>query len=151
MNTNTYGIGEREIKFRAWTKRWGMVYEHHKEVSIDVHSNSCWKESIDEECVRLMQYTGLKDKNGVEIYEGDIVETVSGKHYWRYLITTAGEQFGGCLFQILFEDNYSEEDENNTHEKRLHDLSKKYREYVSGGKDQEVIGNVFSNPELLNE
>ena len=71
----------------------------------------------------LMQFTGLKDKNGKEIYEGDILKLKSGKIY------EVGEplHFGHFIFTL--EQNGTE-----------------FGEFDERG---EVIGNVFENPNLL--
>jgi len=64
----------REIEFRAWSPKWKkMLYNNDDNYTIDVHANTAWKESSDDECISLMQYTGLKDCKGIEIYEGDII------------------------------------------------------------------------------
>lgn len=71
--------------------------------------------------VEVMQYTGLTDRNGVEIYEGDIIQ--------------CDEKEWGHLFKELVEWDYSL-------------LDMRENDYCNWW---DVIGNIYENPELLEE
>ena len=112
----------REIKFRAWDKE-NEVMIYPKGILFDgrVVNFSC---GILEpfEGYELMQYTGLKDKNGKEIYEGDIV-----KHaIW------------GDVYEIMFEDG------------GFYVLSS-YDFQTINEYPLEVIGNIFQDGDLLRD
>ena len=109
----------RPIKFRAWDKE-NEVMVYPKGILFDgrVVNFSCGILEPFEGC-ELMQYTGLKDKNGTEIYEGDIVDVVNG--------ITVVTYDDGCFRAKLNGSNYR----------------------LSGWKSVEVIGNIYENPELL--
>lgn len=126
----------REIKFREWDatreelygKGYGMSYA--KRVEYDDNTSFVfsheedlghdgWDKIGNKRYRKLMQYTGLKDTTGKEIYELDVVENERGK---LYLINfhegsfLAGDYFFGS---------------------------------ISAGKEISVVGNIYENPELL--
>lgn len=127
-------IEKREIKFRAWDTEGKLMRTifliNSKGVPLDVGFGKP-EPKLKNEFV-LMQYTGLKDKNGNEIYEGDILSYCNKE---AILLMKWGENDAGFVYEILAEKNENVI----AYDIRL------YRSEV----EFEVIGNVFETPELL--
>ena len=124
----------REIKFRAWDtfkQIWsnykindGTVYFMDKNTGVWYGSyNKRYKD------FNLMQYTGLKDKNGKEIYEGDILSDGNDEKPYKII-------FENGSYRAEFEGDFEE------HSFDLIDV-------VAQG--CEIVGNIYENPELIKE
>lgn len=120
----------REIKFRAWDG------ERLKPVTLwGFHEGFIMtsKGSADEKEFRVMQYTGLKDKNGEEIYEGDILEC---HHKTKGNVFFHDGSYGLSSDQCEFDlDDIQSYDSLN--------------QYLIEDNNLIVIGNIHENPELL--
>lgn len=117
----------REIKFRAWDK---INKDMFNVESINFQERRVYKDTVSYrkfEDIDLMQYTGLKDKNNKEIYEGDILFESFGERYYKVV-------FENGSFRAEFEGEFEE------HSFDLIDV------VAQGCK---IVGNIYENPELL--
>jgi len=111
----------RTIKFRSFYNDKSMLYS-------DSYINLYFFFELKPENYPLMQFTGLQDKNGKEIYEGDILK--SKYHTWIVLGLDFCEGFYGFTLKTTV-------------------MDKIYLADNSFQTSSEVIGNIYQNPELL--
>ena len=119
----------REIKFRAWDK---INKDMFNVESINFQERRVYRDVVsyrEFNNVELMQYTGLKDKNNKEIYEGDILFESFGERYYKVVFENGG-------FRAEFKGDFDE------HSFDLIDV-------VAQG--CEIVGNIYENPELMEE
>lgn len=135
----------REIKFRVWDKvQQVMIYQS------DLKSNpwekclmltlegklidmTCDKDNDESNNCILMQFTGLKDKNGIEIYEGDILNNVTYSTR-PFIVSWATDKSFYCGFVAK-------------------SIEKEFEHLLANENfsNCEVIGNIHQNPELLEQ
>ena len=112
----------REIKFRAWDKKEKMMF-HNPEFKGVGHTLN---DIFNIKAFEWMQFTGLLDKFGKEIYEDDIVVRPHGGN--DGVVTW----FRGGYWGVVVEDDYWN-----------------YMFDTNSPEKHEVIGNIYENPELL--
>ena len=129
----------RDIKFRAWdTENKEMLkvqeldfedtfYGGRLSIRVDMYNDY-----FDMEDMILMQYTGLKDKNGKEIYEGDIV---------KFRFKEDREEFPDLIGYIEYQSTFAAF--------RIMSNQGSFKIDITEIKFIEKIGNIYDNPELL--
>ena len=141
------------FKFRIWDKTQkdfyidaymlrtdGIIFVEHKELIFNVS----------QENFVIQQYTGLKDKNDKEIYEGDIISITGwliGSYFNIAIHSSMPETSYTWTAKVIYDEDYGAY--------LLEYINRpdyKGRGSFCGvGKNAEVIGNIFENPELLAE
>jgi uncharacterized phage protein (TIGR01671 family) len=111
----------RELKFRAWIEKEKYMAVQGEP---DLETLGSFMHHYSD-CKNLMQYTGLKDKNGKEVYEGDILSN----------------QYGKKDLVVFFENGFF--GKSKTNQTTYNPLCNGYL------KNKEIIGNIYENPELL--
>ena len=124
------------IKFRAWHRELGrmmsiknMWFQDSRIEELELNDaimNDYITVSPDE--IELMQSTGLKDKNGKEVFIGDIIKCTRGCPHEVYLVKEYGGTYIGGMPAIYL---------------------KGIREGYAWTEHEEILGNIYENPELL--
>ena len=118
----------REIKLRVWDSRNKLMLSPDEGVDNNLSMPCC---DYNYDCAEYLQYTGIIDNNGIEIYEGDIVKFVAllNDHNQRGAITKTSIVYDWGRFVLS--------------------ITKVPLYPFIIGHTYEVIGNIYENPELL--
>lgn len=142
----------REIKFRAWNIPNKLMYQNVQDGILAENEKgqliigvSIGKLSKDAGSI-LMQFTGLKDRNGIDVYEGDLLREPS-KSNW--------ENVNFSCFEVFFHDGDSHLNYDIGYTMcRMHNHGSICGGHIPSFKPKtlskmEVIGNIYENPELI--
>jgi uncharacterized phage protein (TIGR01671 family) len=143
----------REIKFRAWDEYDNKMYKKQAVdedgYAVDINGDEAYS---NEPGRVLMQYTGLKDKNGVEIYEGDILGGYYEETYDDYWFCGFVVEFRNGAFRCVkgidvkidlgYQDGFQEYADS-----QFDFIEEAYIKQFQC----EVIGNIYENKNLLEE
>lgn len=123
------------VKFRAWHKTWeemGKVkrirFDDEGNITTVLVKGQAFGSNVHLEEIELMQSTGLKDKNGKEVFVGDIIKCTRGCPHEVYLEKEYGGTFVGGMPAIYL---------------------KGIREGYAWTGAEEIMGNIYENPDLL--
>ncbi len=150
MNKNYCGIGEREIEFRAWDSREGkMINPCSLKKILSKLSDKLFNGTI-LDLIRgrpndliWMQCSSMKDKNGVKIFEGDIIRGMGAKEFGVVLSGEYEQDGSGGEYRTTACNGFYV---------KLEGVMDVFEECTGfNGSEWEVIGNVFENPELINQ
>jgi uncharacterized phage protein (TIGR01671 family) len=131
----------REIKFRVWdgtTKHMHRpdVPDDQNKFHIFLRGNFSYMETyMGSDCI-LLQYTGLLDKNGKEIYEGDLIEIV----YERRDSNEETLETKTFIREVIFKDGAFV---------LKPDFTEGFNSRNSSLTTAKIIGNIYENPDLL--
>lgn len=128
------------FKFRSYGRPNSIIegmqniytFEESKDGYFNVKVDKGWLSFVKEEDLKIMQCTGLKDKNGKLIYEGDILRNTLTNKYASVAWHNTG---AGYVWSKTIPNSY------------LYEFGALFRVF---GK-YEVIGNIYENPELLEQ
>jgi len=147
----------REIKFRAWDKRDRFMFlvreMYWLNKGLEVDDGATVRDCVDGDTGAVMQYTGLKDKNGKEIYEGDIL-LIPDEYTEPILDDGSGPReeanhlapivFKGGQFGVDIQESADVFKKGFTSFQTL-----EWEDSLVSEQRLEVIGNIYENPELL--
>jgi len=134
----------RELKFRAWDseRREMLVVDELRLNNSDGNAHVFVKGRgwLSAGAGTVMQFTGLRDKNGKEIYEGDTISMdLYGDTLCGYQVTYCGNQDAGLG---MFAGYYFQRDD-------FESWGELEARCTENGDNYEIIGNIYQNPELL--
>jgi uncharacterized phage protein (TIGR01671 family) len=120
-------VMDREIKFRAWNKTMGIMVDLQKLTPLATEIDGLFIPKSDD--IIPLQYTGLKDSKGNEVYEGDVVSHPLNGNY-KGSVMWANET---GRWVVIPPNEYNPN----------------YAMWLTESNKFEVIGSIFENPELL--